>query len=141
MMNEPIRTVMTTDVITLRPDSTLGEARELLLGKHIHHLPVVDGKKLVGMITSWDIFKLGESADQYRDTKVSEVMTRKIAVLDADQHLGAVAEVLERHLFHAVPIVNDDQELIGITTSTDLIRYAFKKEYPENLEKFVSENM
>ena len=142
MMNEPVRSVMTTEVITLRPDNTLGEAREILLGKRIHHLPVVtDGNKLVGMVTSWDIFKLGQSAEQYQNTPVSEVMTRRIAVLDPDQHLGAAAEVLERHLFHAVPIVNDAHELLGIVTSTDVLRYGFKKEYPENLEKFITENM
>lgn len=140
-MNEYVHAIMTTEVVTLRPDSTLGEAREILLSKRIHHLPVVENNKLVGLITSWDIFKLGQSAADYKNVPVSEVMTRQIATLDPDQHLGAVAEVLERHLFHAVPIVNDDKELLGIVTSTDLIRYGFKKEYPENLDKFVVENM
>ncbi len=141
MMNEPIHSHMTKDVITIRPDSTLGEAREILLKKHIHHLPVVDGKKLVGMVTSWDIFKLGKSAEEYNSMIVSEIMTTKVATLEPDQHLGAVADVLTRHLFHAVPIVNDQHELLGIVTSTDIIRYEHTKEYPENLEKFVPENM
>ncbi|MFN0034576.1 MAG: HPP family protein [Saprospiraceae bacterium] len=141
MMNELVQSHMTKDVVTLTPDSTLGEARAILIGKHIHHIPIVEGKKLVGMVTSWDIFKLGKSADEYQSIKVSEVMTRKVATLDPDQHLGAVAEVLTRHLFHAVPIVNDDHELLGIVTSTDIIRYEHTKEYPENLEKFVAENM
>jgi CBS domain-containing protein len=141
MMNELVQSHMTKDVVTLNPDSTLGEVREILLGKHIHHIPIVEGKKLVGMITSWDLFKLGKSAEEYHSMKVSEVMTRRIATLDPDQHLGAVAEVLTRHLFHAVPIVNDDHELLGIVTSTDIIRYEHTKEYPENLEKFIEENM
>lgn len=141
MMNELVQTHMTKDVVTLNPDSTLGEARDILIGRHIHHIPILEGKKLVGMVTSWDIFKLGKSADEYKTMKVSEVMTRKVATLDPDQHLGAVADVLTRHLFHAVPIVNDDHELLGIVTSTDIIRYEHTKEYPENLEKFVAENM
>lgn len=132
---------MTTDVITLGPENTLGEAREILLGKHIHHIPIVEGRKLVGMVTSWDIFKLGKSAEEYKDMKVKEIMTTKVATLDPDQHLGAVAEVLTRHLFHAVPIVNDHHELLGIVTSTDIVRYEHTKEYPENLDKFVPENM
>jgi CBS domain-containing protein len=141
MMNELVQSHMTTNVITLAPHSTLGEARDILLDKHIHHIPIVEGKKLVGMVTSWDIFKLGKSVEEYNSMKVSEIMTRKIATLDPDQHLGAVAEVLTKHLFHAVPIVNDDHELLGIVTSTDIIRYEHTKEYPENLEKFVAENM
>lgn len=141
MMNELVHTHMTKDVITLNPNDTLGQARNILIDKHIHHIPIVDGKKLVGMVTSWDIFKLGKSVEEYAPMKVSEVMTRRVATLDPDQHLGAVADVLTRHLFHAVPIVNDDHELLGIVTSTDIIRYEHSKEYPENLEKFVAENM
>jgi len=141
MMNELVHTHMTKDVITLGPDDTLGEVRDILINKHIHHIPVVEGKKLVGMVTSWDIFKLGKSVEEYKSIKISEVMTRKVATLDPDQHLGAVAEVLTKHLFHAVPIVNDNRELLGIITSTDIIRYGHSKEYPENLEKFIPENM
>ncbi|MBC7775745.1 MAG: CBS domain-containing protein [Phycisphaerae bacterium] len=141
MMNELVHAHMTKDVVTLQPNSTLGEARDILIGKHIHHIPIVEGKKLVGMVTSWDIFKLGKSVEEYKSIKVGDVMTRRVATLDPDQHLGAVADVLTRHLFHAVPIVNDDNELLGIITSTDIIRYEHSKEYPENLEKFVIENM
>lgn len=141
MMNESVKSHMTTDVVTLGPDNTLGEVRAILLEKHIHHIPIVEGRKLVGMITSWDIFKLGKSAEEYSSIKIKEVMTTRVATLDPDQHLGAVAEVLTRHLFHAVPIVNDDHELLGIVTSTDIVRYEHTKEYPENLEKFVGENM
>lgn len=141
MMNELVQTHMTKDVVTLTPDNTLADVRDIMLSKHIHHIPILEGKKLVGMVTSWDLFKLGKSADEYAAMKVSEVMTRRVATLDPDQHLGAVAEVLTRHLFHAVPIVNDEHELLGIVTSTDIIRYEHTKEYPENLEKFVGENM
>lgn len=93
------------------------------------------------MITSWDMFKLGKSADEYSDMRVKEVMTTKVATLEPDQHLGAVAEVLSRHLFHAVPIVNEHFELLGIVTSTDIVRYEHSKEYPEDLERFIPENM
>jgi CBS domain-containing protein len=141
MMNEFVPAIMTTEVVTLTPEDTLGDARAIFLQKHIHHLPVLEGKKLVGMVTSWDIFKLGKSAEEYSGIKLKDVMTKKLATLDPGQHIGAVAEVLLRHLFHAVPIVNDEGELLGIVTSTDLIRYEFGKEYPENLDKFIPENM
>ena len=141
MMNELVHTHMTKDVITLGPDNTLGEAREIMLKKRIHHLPILDGKTLVGMVTSWDFFKLGKSAEEYQSMPLKEIMTTKIATLDPDQHLGAVAEVLMEHLFHAVPIVNDKRELLGIVTSTDIRRYGHRKEYPSNLDKFIPENM
>ena len=132
---------MTTQVVTLSPENTLGDARDILLSKRIHHLPVVDGRKLVGLVTSWDIFKLGKSEAEYRSIKVRDVMTRRLATLEPTDKIGSVAEVLMEHLFHAIPIVNAENELEGIVTSYDLLRYEFRKEYPENLDKFVVENM
>ena len=142
MMNEPIHTIMTKQVITLHPESTLSEVRVLLLDRRIHHVPIVEGdNQLVGMISSWDMFKSGKSAEDMADIKVREIMTTKLATLGQDEHIGAVAELLMEHLFHAVPIVNDQHQLIGIVTSYDMLRYEYRKEYPENLEKFIPENM
>ena len=141
MMNERIHTIMTANVVTLTPGDTLGQAREIFMTKKIHHIPIVDGKKLVGLITSWDMFKLGLSAVAYQDMRVSEVMTTHLATLEPDQHIGAAAEVLMEHLFHAIPIVNDKHELQGIVTTYDVLRYEYLKEYPENLERFIPDNM
>lgn len=141
MMNERVHTIMTSKVITLSPSDTLGQAREVFMTKRIHHIPIVEGKKLVGLITSWDIFKLGLSAVAYQDMRVSEVMSTHLATLDPDQHIGAVAEVLMEHLFHAVPIVNEHHELLGIVTTYDVLRYEYHKEYPESLDRFIPENM
>ena len=141
MMNERVHSIMTPNVVTLTPADTLGEAREIFLTKHIHHIPIVEGKKLVGLLTSWDIFKLGLSAVAYQDMRVSEVMSTHLATLDPDQHIGAAAEVLMEHLFHAIPIVNDQHELVGIVTTYDVLRYEYQKEYPDSLDKFVPDNM
>ena len=142
MMNEPIGSVMTKKVITIHPETTLSEARDIMMSKRIHHLPVLaDGHKLVGIITSWDFVKFGLSLDELKNTKAGDVMTRNMATLEADQHLGAVAEIFMEHLFHAVPIVDEVGNLEGIITTTDIIRYEYGKEYPDNLDKFVPENM
>ncbi|MCB0532340.1 MAG: CBS domain-containing protein [Lewinellaceae bacterium] len=141
MMNEPLHTIMTANVVTLKPNNTLGDAREIFMTKRIHHIPIIEDKKLVGLITSWDIFKLGLSAVAYQDMRVSEVMTTHLATLEPEQHIGAAAEVLMEHLFHAVPIVNDKHELVGIVTTYDVLNYEYKKEYPDKLDKFIQENM
>lgn len=141
MMNERLHTIMTSKVITLSPSDTLGQAREIFMSKRIHHIPIVEERKLVGLVTSWDIFKLGLSAVAYQDMRISEVMSTHLATLEPDQHIGAAAEVLMEHLFHAVPIVNEHRELLGIVTTYDVLRYEYLKEYPENLDKFIPENM
>lgn len=141
MMNEPVTTIMTAKVITLRPEDTLGQARDIFLSNRIHHLPIVEGEKLVGMITSWDLFKTGLSAAEYANKPISEVMTTKLAMLEPWQKIGAAAEVLMEHLFHAVPIVDESGHLKGILTTYDILKYTFRREYPQDLSKFVPENM
>jgi CBS domain-containing protein len=141
MMNEKIRSIMTTDVITLAPQNTLGQARAILLQNGVHHLPVIDGGKLVGILTSYDMFKTGKSADQMKDIKVADVMSTHLSTLSPDDHIGTAAEVLLRNFFHAIPIVTENKDLAGILTTYDILKYEFEKEYPDNLDKFVPENM
>ena len=142
MLNAPISTAMTSNLITLSPQDSLGQVRDLMLKHHIHHVPIVEGRKLVGIVSSWDLFKLGKSAEEYSAMRADEVMVRKIATLAPNDHLGAAAEVLREHLFHAIPIVEDTtRDLVGIITSTDILRLEFAREYPEDLSPFVAENM
>ncbi len=141
MMNELISSIMTTNVVALSPSDNLSQARDIMMSKHIHHIPIVENNKLVGMITAWDMFKLGKTSAELAETKISDVMTSRVAALDPDQHIGAAAEVLMEHLFHAVPIVNDNRELLGIVTTYDLLKYEYGKEYPDDLTRYVNDNM
>jgi acetoin utilization protein AcuB len=135
MMNEPLRSIMSTKLVTLSPNDTLDHVREIFLSKRIHHLPIVEGRALLGLVTSWDLFKLGISSDDYAKTTVASVMTKKLATLEPDDKIGSAAEVLLEHLFHAIPIVNEDHELVGMVTSYDLLNYSFGKEYsPERIQ-------
>ena len=127
-MNEPISTIMTKDLITIGPNDTLAKAQEILSGRRIHHLPVVDGKKLVGLLTTYDLFKIKHNQDQYDNVKISEVMTTKLATLEPEEKIGTAAENFLEHLFHAIPIVKAGV-LVGIVTTHDLLKYSFKKEY------------
>lgn len=134
MMNEPISTIMITKVVTVSPDDTLTVVKDILFNKHFHHIPVVKGPKnrLVGIITSYDVFKLNRKFEEYDSIKVQEVMTKKIASLRPEEKIGAAAQVFLRHLFHGMPIVNDDRELVGIITTHDILKYNFDKEYPDD---------
>lgn len=140
-MNEKISSHMTKNVVSLGPNEPLSAARQILLSGKIHHLPITDDGKLLGLITSWDMFKLGKSPAEYGDMKCRDIMSTHLATLDPEQHLGAAAMVLMEHLFHAIPIVNDAGELKGMITSYDLLKYEYSKEYPDDLSKFIPENM
>ena len=132
MMNEPISTIMITNVVTVSPDDKLTVVKEILFNKRFHHIPVVKGPKnqLVGIITSYDIFKLNRKFEEYDSLTVRDIMTKKIATLRPEEAIGAAAQVFLRHLFHGMPIVNENQELVGIITTHDILKYNFDKAYP-----------
>ena len=132
MMNEPISTIMTTDVVTVRPDDTLAVVKDILFTKHLHHIPVVQGKKLIGIISSFDLVKLGKSAEEYSGVKVEDIMTRRVATMSPNEKIGAAAQVFLENLFHGLPIVDDDNNLLGIITTHDVLKYEFNKEYPNH---------
>ena len=132
MMNEPLSSIMSTGLTTLSPDDLLDKAKNIFLSTKIHHLPVViDNDRLVGLITSYDLCKLSVKNIDFDTMKVSDVMTTRIATLEPNEKIGAAAEVLLEHLFHAVPIVLDGR-LKGIVSSFDILKYEFAKEYPKH---------
>lgn len=132
-MNEPISTIMTKDVLSLKPDNSIKDAETVFKQKKIHHLPVTtaDGK-LVGIMSSQDFFKIGNPESEYDKIPVSEVMTKNIARLEAHEKIGAAAQVFLENLFHGLPIVDEEDKLVGIITTHDVLAYLFDKEYPNH---------
>lgn len=129
MMNEPLSSIMTRDVITAGPDDTLSVARDIFLKNRVHHLPIVHGKKLLGILTTYDMFKFVNRNEDFDRVLIKDVMTSHVATLEPEDKIGSAAELFLENLFHAVPIVKDG-ELHGIVTSFDVIKYEFHKEYP-----------
>ncbi|MEP6796263.1 MAG: CBS domain-containing protein [Saprospiraceae bacterium] len=129
MMNEPVSLIMSRNVITADANDTLSVARSIFLKNKVHHLPIVNGTKLVGILTTYDLFKVVGPNKDYDQIYIKDVMTTHIATLEPDDKIGSAAELFLMNLFHAVPIVQDG-ELKGIVTSFDVIKYEFKKEYP-----------
>lgn len=129
MMNEPLSSIMTRQVITAGPDDKLSVARDIFRKNRVHHLPIVHGTKLIGILTTYDIFKMIDSKEDYDKILIKDVMTTHVATLEPEDKVGSAAELFLENLFHAVPIVKDG-ELKGIVTSFDVIKYEFHKEYP-----------
>ena len=105
------------DPITVSPDVTVREVMELTRAKNISGVPVVDGEKLVGIVTSRDLrfeTRLNES--------ISSVMTPKerlVTVNESASHKEAIA-LLHKHRIEKVLVVNDDFHLRGLITVKDI---------------------
>ena len=129
---------MTADPLTITADMFLSEARQLLTDNHFRHLPVVDeDKKLIGVVTDRDLRSaypasiLSEESFQgalkeVEKTPVSKIMSRKCSCLAMDSTLDDALMVFDRDKVGALPVVTDDDVVIGIFSMRDLTA-AYKK--------------
>ena len=137
MMNERIRAIMTRNVVTVAPSQSVADAYLIIKEKRFHHIPVVEGTKLVGIITSYDLMQMEVCPEEYGAHTIADVMTSQVAYLNPDDLVGAAAEVFMEHLFHGLPICDDDHNLVGIITTHDVLKYNYYKAYPsERPERF-----
>jgi len=138
MMNEKVKTIMTKDPITISGDDTIELAAKKLKDYKIEHLPVVDdNNKLVGILSFYDLWELNKCHEEYKNIKVKDVMTKRVAKLYPDDKIGSVAEIFLENLFEAIPIVDEDNTLVGIVTMLDVVWYEYKKEYPHHYGDFI----
>ncbi len=119
MRNQPIERVMTAPAWTIGPESTLEEAARLMARERLHHLPVVDGGRLAGIVSASDL--IGRDAPEAGRKRVREVMQREPEVLSRTSTLQDAAAILANGDHHSLPVVDPEGKVVGIVTSTDLI--------------------
>jgi len=126
----PISTIMTTDLVTISQEDTIAQIGKLFIRYNIHHLPVVDGKELIGIVSKSDylFFRRGYSenttvdeqrAEQHR---AKEIMIKGVAKLESTDKINVSLEIFKTNILHAIPIV-DNNELVGIITPLDIIKH------------------
>lgn len=113
---------MTAHPHTVRRNQNVETARRLMQQYRIRHLPVIEGGRVVGIVSQRDVQLFGTSDGQDpRHVPVGEVMTREIASVPPWTPLGAVAQQMETSRTGSV-LVESEGELIGIFTTTDALR-------------------
>lgn len=138
------RDVMTKDVVTVGPDTTVGDIAALLVTHRIGAVPVVSGdRKLIGIVSQTDLVHRSETGTEKRRKwwleafadpdakareyvkshghKAQEVMTRLIVSVSEGASLAEVADVLDTHRIRQVPVVSDGR-LAGMISRADLVR-------------------
>lgn len=126
MRDIQIRRIMTTNPATLGPNDPIAAAIKLLESDAIHHLPVVENDLLEGIVSSSDLLKFhlldGDSA-LLSETPVRQIMEDHPVTLDSGASLLDAATRLTMGGYHALPVIEADRSLVGIVTSSDLIKY------------------
>jgi acetoin utilization protein AcuB len=126
-----VREFMTTKVTCLQDTDTLLDASMLFLRSQFRHIPVVQGKQVVGIITERDVKQFVPThlrritPDEYNQlletTPLSKVMTRDPITIMPDQSMFEAATILHNKRVGCLPVV-ENNELVGVISTTDMLR-------------------
>ncbi len=119
---------MTRDPKTVEPDDPLAHAADIMRKHRFNHLPVVEGGKLVGILSDTDLRNVSLSGDRpsgpgapnLKDRKVREVMKTEVWSLTPDDAVEDALLIIQRKKFGALPVLDGDR-LVGIITKLDMI--------------------
>jgi CBS domain-containing protein len=142
-----VREIMTTDVVTVKPDTTVGELADILAQNKISGVPVVDDQgRVLGMVSEADIIlrdadihfpyyiqflemvvylqsvhKFEERVRKAIGSKVSEVMSEEVVSISPDATVREVATLMADRSVNRLP-VTENERLVGIVTRGDIVR-------------------
>ena len=131
--NQKIKQILTTDVMSVHIKQKLSDVNELFRENMIHHIPVLDGKFPIGIISTKDILKLIFNIDTQDERMIDaimdhnftieDVMSKDLITLPDTSTIKEAAKVLRFSTIHSIMVTNKKGEMEGIVTSTDLIQY------------------
>lgn len=126
--------IMTANPITLNEEDSLSSLDEEMHNLGLRHIPVVDGKKFVGLVTQRDLLEHTMSAlhrgaagadIEQRDKQerfVADIMTREVSTVRPQTPLAQAAEMIVTGKLGCLPVVTDDGNLAGVVTESDFVR-------------------
>ena len=136
-----VKEVMTTDLIVVHPNDLVSKIQEIFESNNFHHLPVIDDdQKLIGLISRYDYNLLCDKSTLFKHEKsdeinerffssmiASDIMTKDLVTLKEEAPLSRAVDLIRENLFHAIPIVDDHNTLVGLVTTYDLLTFAYQQ--------------
>lgn len=123
--------VMSTTLHTVRPDTLVEDAAQVMLDNDIGSVLVVDeANQLQGILTNTDFVTIVSESHPKAETSVERYMTTDVVTTTAQDSIQDVADTMLEEGFHHMPVVDDDEGLIGMVTTTDLAAYISQVQAP-----------
>jgi len=116
-----VRDVMTSNPRTVSDKDSVLNAARIMRDEDTGVVPVVDGKKIIGLVTDRDIVVRGiADGKDMKSLKVNEVMTKQVRTVNEDASVKEVLDVMSGAQIRRVPVVNRNNELVGIVSMKDV---------------------
>ena len=131
-LDQPVERVMQTDYVSVGSGDHLDLVDDVMNLGRIRHMPVLDGDKLVGVVSQRDLlsaslsrvldFDAAERRSFMRSIEVSEVMSRDPVTVRPSTTLREATRLVLTHRFGCLPVVDEGGRVVGLVTETDLLR-------------------
>lgn len=143
MKKEFVKDWMTPEVITITPETTLSKAHELMIREQIRRLPIVDKRgQVVGIVTLGDVrgaepssatsLSIWELNYLLAKLTVEKIMTRDPITVGPEATVGDAARIMLENHIAGLPVVDENGELVGIITESDIFRMVVRHEWSES---------
>jgi len=123
--------LMSTPVETVTPDTLVEDAADRMLTNDIGSLVVVDeNNDLLGILTTTDFVDIVAKSKPKAETTVERYMSTDVTTAAAGDPIQDVADQMVEHGFHHMPVVDEEEGVIGMITTTDMAAYLSNTEVP-----------
>ena len=126
-----VQKIMATDLVTLHVDEELSLASDIMNLARIRHLPILEGDRLVGIISQRDLFRASlasvmgydyaETRDHLKSVAIREAMVKEVITVEPDSEIQEAGRIMLEKRIGCLPVVQDDR-LVGMLTETDILR-------------------
>lgn len=118
--------IMTSPVFTLSINNSVAEAWQAFNINHYHHIPLLDeNDQLAAIVSDRDLLRFAANREGFLDPgayRLGDAATRRVITAMPDTSIRNVAEVMMQQRFGSMPVLNDEMELIGIVTRSDILK-------------------
>ena len=126
-----VRDIMVTELVTLHVDEELSLASDIMNLARIRHLPIVEGERLVGIISQRDLFRASlasvmghdyaETRDHLKSVSIRDAMVSKVITVEPDTKIQEAGRIMLEKKIGCLPVIEDGR-LVGMVTETDILR-------------------
>jgi CBS domain-containing protein len=122
-MGQIIKDVMSSNPCSIDAEKSVAYAAKMMREEDVGLAPIVDGDKLIGMLTDRDIairvVAEGRNPDQ---VKVADVASKQVVTIDPQQDLDEALRIMAKHQVRRLPVVQEDGKLVGVVAQADIAR-------------------
>jgi CBS domain-containing protein len=134
-MGANVRDVMTTRPRAVSADTPLSQVADLMATEDVGAVPIVDGDRLIGMVTDRDIVvRVVAKGKDPRGMRAVEASSQELVTVGPDQDLDEALRLMASHQVRRLPVIDDEERLVGVVSQADVALEVKEKKAGEMLE-------